>query len=48
MSEKIVHVCAPVLLSDIARLKVVTGKLTTMDAVSDAIAFRIAAQKEEI
>ena len=47
MSERITHVCAPILASDLARLKAVTGEGTTMVAVQDAIAYRIAAGKKK-
>ena len=47
MSERITHVCAPILVSDLAQLKAVTGEDTTMMAVQDAIAYRIAAGKKK-
>ena len=47
MSERIMHVSAPILFSDLLRLKAVTGQSTTMVAVQDAIAYRIAAGKKK-
>lgn len=45
MTEKIIHVCVPLLVSDLAALKEATKTQISKDAVSDAIEFRIAAGK---
>jgi len=45
MTEKIIHVSVPLLISDVQRLKQMTGCEETKAAVTAAIFFRIAAGK---